>query len=399
MTIKELGRVIRGFTLKHPFFGHLVMKLQKEIKYDDKLIDTACVTIDPNTMQMFLMFNNDFWDKLTPAEREGVLHHEIMHIAYDHLSMLENYPDKKTANVAMDIEINQIVGKQNLPKEGCFLDEPPFKDMNMPANKGTKFYYDALVAEQQNNPDLKDMIQNGGAPGNHLWEIVEGMNSQQKKLFQNQQDHIMKEAVIETGGPKNMGSMPAGLARRLEKLFEKKAEVFNWKAFFRRFMGTMIDLQRKKTHKRNSKRFGDGSPGLRTKRKQRIFVSVDVSGSVSLKELAEMFEQIDYVHRAGAHIDVVTWDGAIQDRFVYEGKLPEFVNGGGGSNIGLAIADYNKNKKDYTFAIHFTDGFVSNNEPLYGKHLFIITSEGEKFDPGEGQVTMIQIPKTIKEKP
>lgn len=399
MTIKELGRVIRGFTLKHPFFGHLVMKLQKEVKYDDKIIDTACVTIDPNTMQMFLMFNSDFWDKLTPIEREGVLHHEIMHIAYDHLTMLEMYPDKKTANIAMDLEINQIVGKANLPKEGCFIDEEPFKEMNMPPSKGTKFYYDALVTEQQNNPELKNHIQGGGAPGNHLWELVEGMNSQQKKLFQNQQDHIMKEAVIETGGPKNMGSMPAGLARRLEKLFEKKAEVFNWKAFFRRFMGTMIDLQRKKTHKRNSKRFGDGSPGLRTKRKQKIYVSVDVSGSVSLKELAEMFEQIDYVYKAGAHIDVVTWDGAIQDRFVYEGTLPEFVNGGGGSNIGLAIADYNKIKKDYTFAIHFTDGFVHNTEPLYGKHLFIITSEGEKFDPGEGSVTMIQIPKVIPPKP
>ncbi len=396
MTIKELGRVIRGFTLKHPFFGHLVMKLQKEIKYDDKLIDTACVTIDPTTMQMYLMFNNDFWDKITPDQREGVLHHEIMHIAYDHLNMLENYSDMKTANIAMDLEINQIVGKQNLPPEGCFIDESPFKELNLPAHKGSKFYYDTLITEQQKNPDLKQHIQSDGSPGNHLWEQVEKMTSQQKKLFKNQQEHLLKEAVEETGGPKSMGNLPAGLQRALEKLFEKKAEVFNWKAFFRRFMGTMIDLQRKKTHKRSSKRFGSGNPGLRTKRKQKIFVSVDVSGSVSMKELAEMFEQIHYVWKAGAHIDIITWDGKIQDRFVYDGKLPKFVNGGGGSNIGIAIADFNKNKKDYTFAIHFTDGFVHNQEPLYGKHLFIISSEGEKFDPGPGAVTMIQIPKTVK---
>ncbi len=397
MTIKELGRVIRGFSLKHPFFGHLVMKLQKEIVYDDKLIDTAAVTIDPQTMQMFLLFNNDFWDKLTPQQREGVLHHEIMHIAYDHLSMLENYPDKKTANIAMDLEINQIVGKANLPAEGCFIDESPFKELGLPALKGTKFYYDTLVKEQQDDPDLKEYIQGDGAPGNHIWEQVEKMTGQQKKLFKNQQDHIMKEAVMETGGPKNMGSLPAGMQRALEKLFEKKEEVFNWKAFFRRFMGTMIDLNRKKTHKRNSKRFGDGSPGLRTKRKQRIFVSIDVSGSVSMKELAEMFEQIHYVWKAGAVIDCITWDGKIQDRFTYDGKLPKMVHGGGGSNIGVAIADFNENKKDYTFAIHFTDGYVHNEEPLYGKHLFIISSEGEKFDPGAGAVTMIQIPKTVKQ--
>ena len=397
MTIKELGKVIRGFTLKHPFFGHLIMKLQKEIVTDDKVIDTACVTIDPKTMQMFLMFNEGFWDKLTPVQREGVLHHEIMHIAYDHLSMLENYPDKKTANIAMDLEINQIVGKQNLPPEGCFIDESPFKELNLPVNKGTKFYYDTLVKEQQNNEDLKEFIQAGGGPGNHIWDVVEGMTSQQKKLFKNQQDHIMKEAVIETGGPKNMGSLPAGLQRALEKLFENKPEVFNWKAFFRRYVGTMIDLKRKKTHKRNSKRFGTGSPGLRTMRKQKIFVSIDVSGSVSQKELAEVFEQVHHVWKAGAHIDCITWDGDIQDRFVYDGKLPNMVHGGGGSNIGIAIEEFNKNKKDYTFGIHFTDGYVSNNEPLYGKHLFIITSEGQKFDPGPGAVTMIQIPKTIEQ--
>ena len=389
MTIKELGKVIRGFTLKHPFFGHLIMKLQKEIVTDDKVIDTACVTIDPKTMQMFLMFNEGFWDKLTPVQREGVLHHEIMHIAYDHLSMLENYPDKKTANIAMDLEINQIVGKQNLPPEGSFIDESPFKELNLPVNKGTKFYYDTLVKEQQNNEDLKEFIQAGGGPGNHIWDVVEGMTSQQKKLFKNQQDHIMKEAVIETGGPKNMGSLPAGLQRALEKLFENKPEVFNWKAFFRRYVGTMIDLKRQKTHKRNSKRFGTGSPGLRTMRKQKIFVSIDVSGSVSQKELAEVFEQVHHVWKAGAHIDCITWDGDIQDRFVYDGKLPNMVHGGGGSNIGIAIEEFNKNKKDYTFGIHFTDGYVSNNEPLYGKHLFIITSEGQKFDPGPGAVTMI----------
>lgn len=396
MTIKDLGRVIRGFTLKHPFFGHLIMKLQKEIKYDEKIIDTACVSVDPVSMQMYLMFNNDFWDKLTPVEREGVLHHEIMHIAYDHLAMLETYPDKKTANVAMDLEINQIVGKSNLPKQGCFIDEEPFAKYNLPATKGSKFYYDFLVNEQQKDDQLKQFIQGGGSPGNHLWEVMDKMTSQQKKLFQNQVEHILKEAVEETGGPKSMGNLPAGLQRMLEKLFEKKEEVFNWKAFFRRYVGTMIDITRKKTHKRNSKRFGVGSPGLRTKRKQKIFISIDVSGSVSMAELAEMFEQVDYVYRAGAHIDCITWDGCIQDRFEYKGKLPNMVHGGGGSNIGIAIEEYNANKQDYTFAIHFTDGFVSNDVPLYGKHLFIISSEGEKFDPGPGAVTMIQIPKTQK---
>jgi len=395
MTIQELGRVIRGFTLKNPFFGHLIMKLQKNILYDDKKITTAAVSIDPNTLSMFLEFNNDFWDALPAIQKEGVLHHEILHVAFQHLEMLENYPDMKTANVAMDMEINQLVGKANLPVGGVFIDESPYKELNLPTNKGTKFYYDVLIEEQKKgNKPVTQAVQQGG-PGNHQWEQMSKMTSQQKKLFKNQQKHVLKEAVLDTGGPKNMGHLPAGLARELEKLFEKSPEVFNWKSFFRRYMGTMIDLSRKKTHKRNSKRF-EGSPGLRTKRKQRVFVSVDTSGSMSMKEVAEGFAQIDYIHKAGAHIDVITWDGKIHDRFVYNGKPPDKVSGGGGSNIGIAIKEFNERKRDYTFAVHFTDGYVHNDEPLYGKHLFIITSEGSKFDPGPGNSTMIQIPKMTK---
>lgn len=395
MTIKELGRVIRGFTLNHPFFGHLIMKLQKVIAYDDKVIPTAAVSIDPNTLSMFLTINEKFWDALPQNHKEGILHHEILHIAFQHLEMMETYPDMKTANVAMDLEINQYVGKQNLPKGTLHIDEGPYKELNLPKSKGSKFYYDALMSEQKKgNQKIKQAIQNG--PGNHNWQQMNKMTSQQKKLFKNQQKHILKEAVNDAGGPKSMGNLPGGLSRDLAKLFENKPEVFNWKAFFRRYMGTIIDITRKKTHKRNSKRFDD-SPGLRTKRKQRVFVSVDVSGSMGMKEVAEGFEQLHYIWKAGAHIDVVTWDSAIQEQFVYSGKPPTKVTGGGGSDIGLPIKEFNKHKRDYTFAVHFTDGYVMNSEPLYGRHLFIITSSGSKFEPGQGNWTMIQIPKTVKE--
>jgi len=394
MTISELGRVIRTFTLEQPFFGHLVLKLQKEITLDEKVCPTAMVKLDPDSLAMFLVFNGNFWDKLQPHERKGLIHHEILHMAFMHLELMETFPDKKTANIAMDMEINQIVGKHNLPKGGVFIDESPYKELNLPKSKGSKFYYDVLIEEQKKgNKPLQQAVQNNG-PGNHNWGNMGKMTTQQKKLFKNQQKHLLKEAVEETGGMKSMGNLPGGLSRMLEELLKKVPEVFNWKSFFRRYIGTIIDVRRKKTHKRVSKRFGDGTPGLRTKRKQRVFVSVDVSGSMGMKEVAEGFSQLHYIWQAGAHIDVVTWDSVIQEKFVYEGKPPTEVTGGGGSDIGLPIREFNKRKKDYTFAVHFTDGYVMNSEPLFGKHLFIITSEGSKFDAGSnGNYTMIQIPK------
>ena len=395
MTTQDLGRILRGFTLKYPFFGHLLIRLRKDIvSGKEHPVQTAAVSIDKETMNINLTVNSDFFDTLTPQQKEGVLHHEILHVAFRHLELADSFSDKKVANVAMDMEINQLIDKASLPPGLIEYDGGPYAKLNLPPNKGTKFYYTALMEEvRNNNKEIQQAIEEDGS--SHKWESIEGMGSTKKKLFKQQQDHTLKEAVNDTGGPKNMGSMSADLRRMLDKLFEKTPSVFNWKAFFRRYTGTIIDIQRKKTLKRLSKRF-EGSPGLRTKRKQNVFVSVDVSGSMSTKEISEVFHQLDFIYKAGANIEVVTWDSKIQERFTYSGKPPEKVSGGGGSDIGLPIREYNKKKKDYTFAVHLTDGYVNNTEKLYGKHLFIITSKGSKFDASNGgrlgKYTMIQIP-------
>lgn len=393
MNISDVSRTVRDFMMDYPFYGHLLMKLRKRLT---KELETAAVSIDQDQLAVNLMINPEFWEKLPKNQRVGVLHHEILHVAFGHLQTSHLYPNKQLANVAMDLEINQYIKKEDLPDFVLHFDESPFKEKNFAPKKGSKFYYDALSTEADKDPEfLKKVIQAMKAAGSDhsQWKNYDDLTPQEKVLFDSAMDHDLKEAVNDTGGPKAIGNLPGGLQRKLEELFEKKEEVFNWKAYFRKFVGTVLDIARKKTPKRDSKRFS-GLPGLRTKRKVKVFVSVDVSGSVSMKELADFFEQINYVHKAGAVIDVVTWDTVIHDRFEYTGKLPKFVSGGGGSYIGIAIDEYNKKKKDYTAAIHFTDGYVHNDKRLYGRHLFIITSEGQMFNPGDGEkYKMIQIPK------
>ena len=392
----ELTKQVKNLLFEQPFFGHLLMKLKKEIS--DK-VPTAAVAIDKDTFNVTLIVNPEYWNTLTSPQQLGILHHEILHVAFGHLQVMSRFPNRELANIGMDLEINQYIPKNQLHKDWLHLDQSPFKELNLPPKKGSKFYYDALEEEMEKNEEFKKQMQSmmsqGGGTDHSPWEEYEDMTSQQKKMFDNQQDHNIKETYKDSG-EKSMGNLPGGLARRLEKLFEKKPEVFNWKQWFRKFMGTIIDVQRKKTYKRPSKRYPD-MPGLKTKKRIKLFVSVDTSGSMGNKEIADVFEQIDHIYKAGAEIFVVTWDTVIHDRFMYTGKPPEAVNGGGGSNIGIAIKEYDKNRKDYTAAIHLTDGWVSNDVPLLGRHLFIITSEGQKFDPG-GPHRMFQIPKDAKKK-
>lgn len=391
MTYRDLAPTIKHFMFKQPFFGHLLMKMRKVITTD---IETAAVAPDADTFNIILLINPEFWGKLTKEQKEGILFHETLHVAYGHLQVLDQYIDPELANIAMDMEINQYIERKSLPEKAIMYNESMFKDMNLPEKKGTRFYYDAINSEARKNQAFQQALNklkaSGGGSNHGKWKKYADLSSAAKKMFKNQQKHAVKEAYEDTD-QKSIGNLPGGLQKQIDELLKKKPEVFNWKAYFRKFIGTVPEINRKKTLKRMSKRF-DGLPGLKTKRKVKIFVSIDTSGSVGRGELADMFEQINYVWKAGAQVDCVTWDTVIHDEFVYEGRLPKKINGGGGSDIGIAIAKYNEKKRDYTCAVHFTDGWVNNNEKLYGRHLFVITSNGSKFDPG-GPHTMMQIPK------
>lgn len=392
MTYRDLSSTVKSFLFDNPFFGHILMGLKKTITTK---VPTAAVTIDPEAFNVDLLINPDYFKSLSPAERQGIVHHETLHVAFGHLQVHSTYANAETANIAMDMEINQYIPENQINEKWIMYNRAPFLDLQLPPKKGSKFYYAAIEEEKKNNPDFKDAMDamTGEGKGEHDWNNYKDLTTQQKKLFDNQQKHILKEAYKESDS-KTRGNLPGGLSREIEKLFEKKPEVFNWKGWFRKFLGTVLDITRKKTHKRESKRF-IGLPGLRTKRKQMIFVSVDTSGSMGNKEIADVFEQINYIYKAGAVIDVVTWDTVIHDDFRYTGKPPKNIHGGGGSDIDMVIRRYNEKRRDYTAAIHLTDGYISCTEKLLGTHLFVITENGTKFDPGS-KCRMFQIGKTPK---
>lgn len=392
MTYRDLSSTIKNFMFDNPFFGHILMKMKKTIT--DK-VPTAAVAIDPATFNVDLLINPDYYKSLSPEQRMGLVHHETLHVAFGHLQVASTYADHQMANIAMDMEINQYIPKDHTSDQWVFHDKGIFEHLNLPPKKGSKFYYQAVEEEAKNNPKFKQQLQSMKQGSDHgKWTNYEDLTSQQKKMFDNQQKHTVKEAYKDTD-QKSRGNLPGGLSREIEKLFEKKPEVFNWKAWFRKFLGTMLDIARKKTYKRESKRF-EGLPGLRTKKKIALFVSVDTSGSMGNKEIADVFEQINYIYKAGAVIRVVTWDTQIHDDFMYTGKAPKAIHGGGGSCIDDVIKLYNDKRRDYTAAIHLTDGYISCNEKLLGRHLFVITANGTKFDPGS-KCRMFQIPKDAKE--
>ena len=131
----------------------------------------------------------------------------------------------------------------------------------------------------------------------------------------------------------------------------------------------------KTTLKRPSKRYGT-TPGIKIKRKQKLLIAVDTSGSIAVNELALFFGEINHIWRQSSEIMIVECDAAIQKKYDYKGTLPATIKGGGGTCFDPPI-NYGNTTYHPDAIIYFTDGYA--DEPKIKSRcpiLWMITSDG-----------------------
>ena len=213
------------------------------------------------------------------------------------------------------------------------------------------------------------------------WDDFDKIPDATKQLMQNNVNTILKNTAEQV--EKMHGTIPGEFTDIIEKLREKKPEVFNWKAYFRRLLGSIYDVNIRSTRRKQSKRFEDAA-GIQHKKKVSILVAVDTSGSVSQKELQEFFSEIDYVFKAGARVVIVQCDTRINDVEEYDGKnIPE-IKGRGGTDFNPPVDYYLKHKKEFASLIYFTDGYADLPQRNPSGMVWVISSNGCHQDfPGK----------------
>lgn len=213
------------------------------------------------------------------------------------------------------------------------------------------------------------------------WSDFNKIPEATKQLMQNNINTILKNTAEQV--EKMHGTIPGEFTELIEKLIQKKPEVFNWKAYFRRLLGSIYDVNIRSTRRKVSKRFEDAA-GIQHKKKVSILVAVDTSGSVSQKELQEFFSEIDYAYKAGAKITILQCDTRINSIEDYDGKnIPE-IKGRGGTDFNQPVDYYVKHKKDYASLVYFTDGGASLPSKSPQGIVWVISSLGFHQDyPGK----------------
>ncbi len=128
---------------KFPFLGALLNDLEIEA--------SGCPTACTNGKRV--MYNPEFMASLSEDERTFTLAHEVMHIAFDHISRGKER-DPQMWNIATDAVINQMLEHGGLPIKDGFVNMPDALD------KSADEMYDIVKNMSNNN--------GGGKGGNGL---------------------------------------------------------------------------------------------------------------------------------------------------------------------------------------------------------------------------------------
>ena len=386
---EELAKASKDLMLKEAFYGLFLIMLNKQ--WSTK-VPTAGVSRLGINYQLYL--NEEFWDKLTPDQRIGLLKHEILHIAFFHITDYDHLSDKMIANIAMDIEINQYIDSIFLPP-GPQLPEV-YPELNLEPKKGTKYYYDKLMEAKENPgtcPNLDKMIEcnekgEGGItvsingqgevevnlPDHGTWEEFDNLDEATKKLIKTQTEHILKEVVDQV--TKSRGTIPGEMAEIIDKISKLNPPKFNWRAYVRRFVGGSIKTFTKMSRQKPNFRFIE-NPGLKHKEKRHILVAVDTSGSVSTNELIEFFHEIHHISRSGTEVTLIQCDTAISHIGKFDPKKDFKIHGRGGTSFHPVTDYYDANKKKYNCLIYLTDGEAPAPEKCRGPVLWVISSQSQ----------------------
>ena len=383
----KIERCYKKMLIEKPFYGLFLLGLSKVI---DRSVDTACVR--KRGINCELVINPDYWDSQDDTQQFNLLCHETLHIIFQHMFLWDSFPNKEVLGLATDCEVNSYLN--NLDNSWVV---PSI--WNLPLKQGTKFYYEEILKQappqqqqqsgegdsgdsQGNNDGIPQTKDDHSQWGKDFHECSDA----EKQLIQNQINNQIKTAAEQT--IKMRGTIPAELQEIVNELLKPKPRIFDWKAYFRRMLGSIYDINIKKTRRKESVRFPK-SAGIKHKKKVSILVAVDTSGSVSNEELEDFFSEIIYIYKAGARITILECDARISANYEYTGKWNGKVHGRGGTDFQPVIDYYRNNKKDYAALVYFTDGECSIPENVPMDTIWVITSEGDHNKEYPGRTLFI----------
>lgn len=381
---------------RNPFFSYLIEHLN--------FVESESVpTVGVNTKAQ-CFYNAKFVDSLESGQLDGVLAHEVMHLALKHLERGKNrmimINGDSLWNIAIDISINHILVENGFSLPSCGLipqggsiEVYGIKIENIPGKSSEEIYEELkaglkkMIAKSgkkgKNKSDSENTMTVNGFPDGegkgfdeHSWdgESESGSTGEgegesagsgegkeiSEKIADKNWEKIIAEAYHHA---KLIGKTPAGFEREIENLHKHK---LNWRAILRKTVASKLPYDL--TYRRPNKKYlwGDIYQPSFTGEQIKVVCSIDTSGSMSQKDLTDIVSELLGIARSFSQVEfrLLTHDTDVHDDILIsynqEQKLKTIqVHGGGGtSHVPLyKHIQANRYGKETKLLISFTDGY------------------------------------------
>ena len=326
-----------------PFFGTILLHTEYKI---DESIETAAT--DGTT----LLLNEEWMCNQTEEHFSGVLLHEVLHMALDHVERTNDLDDMMTANIAADIVVNGII-KDNaisLPKEAIYDDD--LKHLSV------REIYSILKQKQKEDENYLQDKYGDGEVNECLQKSSEQKGTSQREANSEKWKNIINKAKT-ISKMKQAGLKGSGLARVFKELLEP---TINWKdALYKYITQSRADFEGYDRRFVHDGLYIDDVGG----NKVHVAAFVDTSGSVDEELLqnflSELFFAINSTRGTTGYLYYFDTELYPQGNIEDLDGVPKPVGLGGTSFVPI-MKELNKisseNSHTSTVGIIYTDGFA-----------------------------------------
>lgn len=385
----DLNLHIWRLLIKEPFFAALSRQIPKR---QDRSIPTAAVALAPDG-KINLLYNPEFMDSLSDVQARGVLKHEFYHVIYNHLTTrLPDDYDQKVWNYATDLAINSHL-KGELPSGCLFPGQPGTLWEFLDWGKPSEYYWEALKGKIKPQPgddgEPGGDQQGDGEGGNPEWGDQQGDGNcsgrgshkkwgeggeQTEKLARERMKGIFEQAVKEASEQTNgWGTVPIE-ARQIVTDFLKTQ--IDWRKVLSFFIKASQRAERYSSIRRINRRYPYIHAGKRVRRRAKIAVCIDQSGSVDDEMLGLFFAELNKLAKI-AEFTVVPFDDEVFEDKIYVWKKDEQRKRErvlcGGTDFDAPTKWVNENKFDACMIL--TDMYAPKPKPCKVPRLWVTTED------------------------
>lgn len=338
---------------KQPFFAYLLLKLKFQEDTHGFLPRFAGIGARPDNT---IFWKNEFVLHLSDTELEGVLVHEVLHLALQHLTRVGNRSHSRW-NIACDIIVNNIIVQNNMSLP---------KTVYLPVNNSIKISDKVITnLDEKTAETLYDLLPE--CPEDCFDYHCFGDGDDWK-------DDLMSAYVH------SIEKLPKGMDKIIDSL---KSPKIGWKHVLRRYVSNYLNYDF--SFSKPNKKFREMlMPGL-LKENIELVVHVDVSGSISDEDYAQFMAEVRSIALSHRNIKITLIQADTEIVDVCEMiRFTDMNRKGSGGTSHRKVVDYVlKNKPHTRLFVTLTDGWSDIQDCFHllrCDKLIVLTSDRKELE-------------------